>query len=99
MPQNPAVEIKYDLTDSEEKVLTTLYHMQIEAGKEISLSDLARELYPYEDYEKKKAKISSILTRLQEMNLAEKTKRERVVFASVTQSGEKVAKNNVAVRV
>src|SRR3989344_2602691 len=32
MPQNPAVEIKYDLTDSEEKVLTTLYHMQIEAG-------------------------------------------------------------------
>jgi len=94
----PKVEIKYDLTDAEKRILLTLYQMQKETGKEISLSDLARELHPYEDYEKKKTKISNILTRLQEMNLAEKTKKERVVYASVTQSGEKVANSNISVR-
>ena len=92
------IEIKYDLTDSEKKILITLYHMQMEAGKDVSLSDLARELHPYEDSEKKKTRISSHLSRLHEMNLVEKTKKERIVYASVTQSGEKVAKNNVSVR-
>ncbi|MBW3022900.1 hypothetical protein KY308_02260 [Candidatus Woesearchaeota archaeon] len=89
------VEIKYELTDAEKKLLLTLYKLQKETGKEISLSDLSRELYPYEDSEKKKSKVSSLLSRLQEMNLVEKIKKERKTYSSITESGEKVAQRHI----
>ncbi|MEM4336705.1 MAG: hypothetical protein QXG86_01750 [Candidatus Woesearchaeota archaeon] len=95
----PSVEIKYDLTEIEKKILGTLYRMQVESAKEISLSDLSRELYPYDDYEKKKSKVSSALTRLQSLNLIRKIKNNRTVYASVTDSGEKVAKKIISVNI
>ena len=98
LPQKK-IEIKYDLTSAEKKLLLTLYQMQKESGKEISLSSLARELYPYEDSDKKKSAVSSIMKKLQELNLVEKMKNGRMIFASVTESGEKLVNNKSALNV
>ena len=89
------VEIKYDLTEFEKKVLFTLFRVYQETGEDVALSTLTQELFPYENPEKRKLRISKELKKLEQLNLAKKIKKERNVFAEITDSGLKVIKRQI----
>jgi len=93
------IEVTYDLTDFEKKVLFTLFKIHHETGRDVSLSNLTEELFPYEKSEKKKIRVSKELTKLEQLNLAKKIKRERNVFAQITDSGIKVVKRQIITEV
>ena len=89
------VEIKYELTEFEKKVLFTLLRLHQETGGDVSLSAITEELFPYENAERRKLRISKELKKLEQLNLAKKIKKERNVFAELTESGFKVIKRQI----
>lgn len=92
-------EIKYDLTDFEKKVLFTLFRLNQETGEDVSLAALTEELFPYEDVDRRKLRISKELKKLEQLNLATKVRKERNVFAELTESGLKVIKRQIETEV
>jgi len=94
-----SVEIKYDLTDFEKKVLFTLFRLYQETGEDVSLASLTEELFPYENLDRRKLRISKELKKLEQLNLAKKVKKERNVFAEITESGLKVIKRQIETEV
>jgi hypothetical protein len=89
------IEIKYDLTEFEKKVLFTLFRLYQETGEDVALATLTQELFPYENPERRKLRTSKELKKLEQLNLAKKIKKERNVYAEITDSGMKVIKRQI----
>ncbi len=89
------VEIKYDLTDVEKRILLLILKLQQEKSGPVSLSTVTREMYPYSDVTKKKCTVSRQISKLEQLNLVERNKLQREVFFQLTYPGMKVAKSQV----
>lgn len=94
-----SIEIKYELTDFEKKILFLLFKLFSESDEDISLSSLTQELFPYENVDKRKLRVSRAISRLEQLNLARKIKKERNVFSRITETGIKVVKRQIATEV
>ncbi len=92
------VEIRYDLSDFEKKTLFMLLRLQQETNRPVSLTTLSRELFPYENYEQKKTRVSRQLNKLEHLNLVRKIKK-REVMAEVTDTGTKVVKRQLVTEI
>lgn len=89
------VEIHYEISDFEKKLLFMLLRLQQENRQPVSLTQISRELFPYEDYERKKSRISRHINRLEQLNLVRKLKQQREVRMEITETGTKVVKRQL----
>jgi len=93
------IEIQYNLSDFEKKILFVLFKVHKETGEDILLSSLTQELFPYEDVSRRKLRVSRELSKLEQLNLVNKAKKERNVFVQITDSGLKVVKRQIVTEV
>ncbi len=93
--QPRSLDIVYDLSDAEKKLLIVLFRVERETGMPVSLQLLTRELFPYQDYNKKKQGVAKLLNKLVELNLAEKRKDGREVYSKTSQSGIRILKEQI----
>ncbi len=88
-------EIRYDLTQSEKRILLVLSKMQQEIGNKVQLKNLMQELYPHDNYLKKQSSISKELSKLEALHLIEKTRQGRFAFLRATDSGIRVVREQI----
>jgi len=88
--ETPHLEIKYNLSPREKRILIVLSKMQQETGKAIQLRNLAEELYPHNNYSKKQTLLSKDLSKLDALHLIEKIREGRNVFLRTTDSGMRI---------
>lgn len=87
--------INYSLTALEKRLLVLCSKMQSESESPISLRSLALEAYPHQDPGKTIGTVSRYVTKLAGLNLVKRKKSVAGVFVEVTESGQKVIKNQL----
>ncbi len=93
--QKKMVRIEYDLTELEKRTLIMAYRMGKETGGLISVKDLIKEMYPYENNSKKTAPVSKNIAKLVKLNLLSKTKIMKENFISLTDAGKRTIKEQL----
>ncbi len=100
--EKKAYQVEYNLTPMEQRVLVMCAKVKSETGKIVALRLLAQEVYPYKDPGLKTGSVSKYAKRLGELNLLERVKKNNRTFFDVTESGERVIKeqfmNNAAAK-
>lgn len=91
--QGKAFEIKYDITELEQRILVIAAKMVSELGRPVTLTALTQEVYPYSEPASKRNTISKYVRRLIQLNLLEKVSRGNKNFITTTQPGERVIKD------
>jgi len=86
------LRIEYDLTALERRILTICYKLQQEFGTIVPLRNLTQEVYPHRNPSNRIGAISKYVSKLVDLNLMEKVKTEQKSYAKVTESGERVIK-------
>ncbi len=89
------LQIIYDLTDLEKKILVILSKMEREEGTPIALKNLMQELYPYDAGVHKSTLLSRYVSKLESINLLEKEKQGRDILLKLTQIGKRVVKEQI----
>jgi len=97
--KKPSIAIEYGLSEFEKKIIFLLFRIQRETGEDVPLLFLTQELFPYEDAGRRKLRVSRELSKLEQLNLIKKIKKERNVFAQITESGMKVVKRQIVTEV
>ncbi len=87
-----AYQVKYDLTDLEQRILIMTRKMISETGKPITITTLTQEVYPYQEPAKKRNTVSKYVKRLADINLLKKTSKNNKTFIDMTPSGERTIK-------
>ncbi|MFH1064687.1 MAG: hypothetical protein V1729_06395 [Candidatus Woesearchaeota archaeon] len=87
-----AYQVKYELTSAEQRVLIMCSKMRSESGTAVMLKALTQEVYPYTDPLSKTRAVSNSAKRLEELNLIKRIKNNNRIFFDVTETGEKVIK-------
>lgn len=90
-----AFKVDYDLTELDKRILLACYTLKNDEGGEITLTDLAREVYPHKTPTKSKSTLSKYLKKLDELNLLKRVTRGKQAFIDTTPSGERVAKEEI----
>lgn len=90
--EKKAYSVKYELTDVEQRILIMCAKMKSETGTAVMLKSLTHEVYPYNDPSSKSRSVSNAAKRLEELNLIKRIKNNNRIFFDVTESGEKVIK-------
>ncbi|MBI5398765.1 hypothetical protein HZB03_04845 [Candidatus Woesearchaeota archaeon] len=88
-------QINYELTTFEKKLLALCYKMQLENATPVPLRSLALEAYPHQEPSKTTGTVSRYITKLAGLNLVKKEQQSDGLFVEVTESGEKVVKNQL----
>ncbi|MBI4738642.1 hypothetical protein HY772_03635 [Candidatus Woesearchaeota archaeon] len=88
-------KINYELTALEKRLLMLCYKMQSESATPIPLRSLALEAYPHQEPSKMTGTVSRYITKLASLNLVKKERQSDGFFIGVTESGEKVVKNQL----
>lgn len=92
-PGRMNVRVKYELTSQEKRILILAYKMSKESGMPfIPLKALVTELYPHTDYRTKMSTVSRYVTKLEEIQLMERKKEDRITLVKVTDRGFKTIK-------
>lgn len=90
--EKKAYQVEYNLTPMEQRVLVMCAKVKSETGKQVALQTLTQEVYPYKDPGPKTGSVSKYAKRLEELNLIERVKKGNRTFFDVTESGERVIK-------
>ncbi|MBI4149942.1 hypothetical protein HY488_00905 [Candidatus Woesearchaeota archaeon] len=91
--EQKGVRVKYELTNQEKRILILAYKMSKESGVAfVPLKSLATELYPHSDYRSKMSTVSRYVTKLEEIQLMERKKEDRLTLVKVTDKGFKTIK-------
>ena len=93
--EKKAYQVEYNLTPMEQRVLVMCAKMKSETGKQVALSMLTQEVYPYKDPGAKTGSVSKYAKKLEELNLLERVKKGNRTFFDVTESGERVIKEQL----
>lgn len=91
--EQKGVRVKYELTSQEKRILILAYKMSKESGVAfIPLKTLVTELYPHADHRSKMSAVSRYVTKLEEIQLMEKKKENRMTVVKVTEKGFRTIK-------
>jgi predicted transcriptional regulator len=90
--EQKVVEVKYDLTVLEQRILLLCSKIKAETGEVVPLKTLAQEVYPYKNAEAQSKNISKYAKRLEELNLILRSKENNRIFFDVTDSGLRVVR-------
>ncbi|MBN1544821.1 hypothetical protein JW898_05170 [Candidatus Woesearchaeota archaeon] len=88
-----AYQVEYNLTPMEQRILVLCAKMKSESGAAVPLSTLTQEVYPYKDPGAKSGTVSKYAKKLEELNLLERVKKNNRTFFNITESGERVIKD------
>jgi predicted transcriptional regulator len=90
--EQKAYQVQYSLTPLEQRMLILCAKMKSESGGIVPLKTLTQEVYPYKDPGLKSGTVSKYAKKLEELNLLLRVKRNNRTFFDVTESGERVIK-------
>jgi predicted transcriptional regulator len=90
--EKKAFQVEYNLTPLEQRMLVMCAKIKSESGGIVPLKMLTQEVYPYKDPSAKTGSVSKYAKKLEELNLLERVKRNNRTFFDVTESGERVIK-------
>jgi predicted transcriptional regulator len=90
--QQKAYEVKYGLTAMEQRILLMCAKIKSETRQLVPLQTLTQEVYPYQDVSKKSGSVSKYAKKLEELNLLKRVKMNNRMMLDVTESGERVIK-------
>lgn len=87
-------KIEYALTDLEKRILVLCYKLQKEKGGVVLLNYLTQEVYPL-NADSKVGTVSRYVAKLEKLNLMQKIKQNNKLHVEVTNSGERVVKQQL----
>ncbi|MBU2561395.1 MAG: hypothetical protein KKD17_03790 [Nanoarchaeota archaeon] len=90
--EQKAYQVQYGLTPMEQRILVLCMKMKSESGGAVPLKMLTQEAYPYKEPASKTGAVSRYAKRLEELNLLTKFKKNNRTFLDITESGERVIK-------
>ena len=90
--EQKAFDVKYGLTAMEQRILLMCAKMKSETRQMVPLQTLTQEVYPYQDVMKKSSSVSKYAKKLEELNLLKRVKMNNRMLLDVTESGERVIK-------
>lgn len=90
--EKKAFQVEYNLTPMEQRILVMCAKIKSESGGIVPLKMLTQEVYPYKDPSAKTGSVSKYAKKLEELNLLGRMKRNNRTFFDVTESGERVIK-------
>jgi DNA-binding MarR family transcriptional regulator len=90
--EQKAYQVQYSLTPLEQRILIFCSKMKSESGVVVPLKSLAQEVYPYKDPTSKSGTVSKHAKKLEELNLLKRVRNNNRTFFDVTESGERVIK-------
>ena len=90
--EQKAYQVQYNLTPLEQRMLILCAKMKSESGSIVQLKTLTQEVYPYSDPAAKTGIVSKYAKKLEELNLLLRVKKNNRTFFDVTESGERVIK-------
>ena len=93
--EQKAYKVEYNLTPMEQRILILCARIKSESGAIVPLKILTQEVYPYKEPSSKTGSVSKYAKKLEELNLLERVKRNNRVFFDVTESGERVIKEQL----
>jgi len=90
--EQKAYQVQYELTPVEQRILLICSKMKSESGAVVQLKSLTQEVYPYKEPDSKSGSVSKSAKRLEELNLILRIKDGSRTYFDVTDTGEKVIK-------
>ncbi|MFC1742070.1 hypothetical protein ACFL3V_06040 [Nanoarchaeota archaeon] len=93
--EQKAFTVEYDLTQSEQRLLVLCSKVKSETGGVVELQALTHEVYPYKDPAKVSGVVAKNAKKLEELNLFVRHEKKNGVFFDITESGERVVKEQL----
>jgi DNA-binding MarR family transcriptional regulator len=91
-PEQKAYQVKYELTPLEQRILLLCSKIESESGAAVPLKTLTQEVYPYKEPGSMSNTVSRSAKKLEGLNLIQRVKQGSRTLFDVTESGERVIK-------
>jgi len=89
-------DVLEDLTQTQKTIFLTVYEMEKQLGRDISIRSLAEILYKGKEYDSVRAMLSRFITELTKIKLVKKSKEGKQVYVSITQQGSRIARQAIS---